>query len=190
MPGRRIGGLTFGLDLPVCWTSKCEPAQAQTVELTQAAAHSGIAGLHLAGATDAALFQWVEAAPGRIYDATVFVRGRVSSGNSVSLTLGWLDASQRYVGDCTLARLPEGEWTGWVRLRQGGVAPAGACWVGIGVRVQHQVPGDWVDVDDFSVKEFPRNVETQVSVFSFFRPRCSAVPVQPISSGSATARTR
>jgi len=188
VPGRRISGLTFGLDLPVCWTSKCEPAQAQTVELTQAAAHSGIAGLHLAGATDAALFQWVEAAPGRIYDVTVFVRGRVSPGNSMSL--GWLDASQRYVGDCTLARLPEGEWTGWVRLRQGGVAPAGACWVGIGVRVQHQVPGDWVDVDDFSVKEFPRNVETQVSGFSFFRPRCSAVPVQPISSGSATARTR
>jgi hypothetical protein len=201
VPGRRIAGLSYGLDLPVCWTSKCEPAQAQTVELTEAAAHSGSAGLHLAGAADAALFQWVGAVQGRFYDATVFVRGRVSPGTSVALTLAWLDAAQQYVGGCTLERLPEGEWNGWVRLRQGGVAPAGACWVGIGVRVQHQVPGDWVDVDDFSVKEFPRNVETQVSgfsfsvvqrfpVFSFFRPRVPAVPVQPISSGSAIARTR
>jgi hypothetical protein len=107
----------------------------------------------LAGATDAAVLQWNEAVPGRTYDAAVFVRGRVSSGTSVILTLGWLDAGQKPVGNVLLARLPEGEWNEWVRLRQGGVAPAGARWVGIGVRVQHQVAGDWADVDDFSLRE-------------------------------------
>jgi hypothetical protein len=153
VPGRRIGGLAFGLDLPVSWTSMSEPAQAHSVEITRAAAHSGVAGLHFAGATDAALFQWVEAGPGRLYDATVFVRGRVSPGTSVALTLGWLDSAHEHVGGYTLARLPEGEWNGWVRLRQGGAAPADARFVGIGVRVQHQASGDWVDVDDFSLKE-------------------------------------
>ena len=156
-PGRRIGGLAYGFDLPAGWTSSCEPAQAQTVEFTAAAAHSGAVGLRVVGATDAALFQWVAAVPGTIYDATVFVRGRVAPGDSVVLTFGWLDASQRPVGGYKLARLPEGEWDGWVRLRQGGVAPAGTRWVGIGVRVQHQVAGDWVDLDDFSVSSCAGN---------------------------------
>jgi hypothetical protein len=157
VPGRRIGGLAYSLDLPASWASTCEPAQTQAVAITRAAARSGIAGLHFEGTLDAALFQWVQAVPGRVYDATVYVRGRVSPGNSVALTVGWLDAGQQHLGDCTVERLPEGEWTGWVRLRQGGTAPAGAHWVGIGVRVQHQVPGDWVDVDDFSLQEQARN---------------------------------
>jgi hypothetical protein len=159
--GRRIAGLAFGFDFPVGWASRGEPAQTQTAEYTRAAAHSGVVGLHLAGAADAALFRWVNAVPGRIYDASVFVRGRISPADSVVLTLAWLDASQKYLGGCVLARLPEGEWAEWVQLRQGGVAPAGTSWIGIGVRVQHQVPGDWVDVDDFSVKESgAENAET------------------------------
>jgi hypothetical protein len=153
VPGRRIAGLAYGLDLPAAWSSKNEPVQDQEALLLPGAAHGGGVGLHLAGSADAALFQWTEALPGRSYDATVFVRGRVASGNIVALTLGWLDASQKPVGNVLLARLPEGEWSEWVRLRQGGVAPAGARWVGIGVRVQHQVTGDWADVDDFSLRE-------------------------------------
>ncbi len=161
VPGRRIGGLAYSLDLPASWASTCEPAQAQSVATTRAAARSGIAGLHFEGTLDAALFQWVQAVPGRVYDASVFVRGRVSPGDSVALTVGWLDAGQQHLGDCTVERLPEGEWAGWVRLRQGGVAPPGAHWVGIGVRVQHQVPGDWVDVDDFSLVQFPASPDTR-----------------------------
>jgi hypothetical protein len=153
VPGRRIAGLAYGLDLPAAWSSKNEPVQDQEALLLPGAAHGGGVGLHLAGSADTALFQWTEALPGRLYDATVYVRGRVSSGTIVALTLGWLDAGQRPVGNVLLARLPEGDWSGWVRLRQGGVAPAGARWVGIGVRVQHQVAGDWVDVDDFSLRE-------------------------------------
>ena len=117
------------------------------------AAHGGAVGLHLSGTADAAVLQWNEADPGRTYDAAVFVRGRVSSGTSVILTLGWLDAGQRHVGSVLVTRLPEGEWHEWVRLRQGGVAPPDARWVGIGVRVQHQVAGDWADVDDVSLRE-------------------------------------
>jgi len=154
--GRRIAGLDYGFSAPVCWTSSCEPAQLQIVKIAGSAARSGASGLHVAGAIDAAMFQWVQAEPGRTYDAAVFVRGRVAPGTSVVLTLGWLDAAQRHVGEYNLARLPEGEWTGWVRLRQGGVAPAGARWAGIGVRVQHQVADDWVDVDDFSLKQSSR----------------------------------
>lgn len=51
-----------------------------------------------------------------------------------------------------MMRLPGGLWPTWVTLRQGARAPAKAAWVGVGIRVQHQAPGDWVEADDFSLR--------------------------------------
>ena len=49
--------------------------------------------------------------------------------------------------------LPDGDWPEWVTLRQAGHPPKGAVWVGLGLRVQNQVEGDWVEAKGFSLAE-------------------------------------
>lgn len=152
-PERRIAGLTYTIGLPEPWQSRVEPVEHHAGAVVAAAARTGAQGLRISGAENDTVFHWLPATEGKLYLASVTARGRVSLSNAVTLTLGWLDAAQRPVGTVVVARLPEGEWPDWVELRQGGWAPPQAAWMGIGVRVQHQSPGDWVEFDDFSLQE-------------------------------------
>jgi hypothetical protein len=89
-----------------------------------------------------------------LYRAGVVVRGHVSPGTIVSLTFAWLDARERHLGFKAL-RLPDGDWPKWVTLQQAGLPPTGAKWVGLGIRVQNQVAGDWLEARDFFLTTCP-----------------------------------
>jgi|GEM_PF-6022608 len=79
------------------------------------------------------------------------MRGQVGPGGAVALTFGWLDANRHNLGWTTM-RLPEGKWGEWRLLAQGGRPPPGAVWVGVGVRIEHQMGDDWVEICDLSLK--------------------------------------
>ena len=153
VPGRKIAGLSYGIDLPAPWQSLIEPTQHHAASVSSAAAHRGGRGLRISGAENTVLHQWVPIQPGRIYVASVWTRALVSSSTVVTLELGWLDAQQRHVGTSVVARIPEGEWPNWIQLVQGVKAPPEAKWAGIGIRVQHQMGADWAEFDDFSLLE-------------------------------------
>ena len=85
------------------------------------------------------------------YLGRVSVRGRVSPGTVVMLTLGWLDRAQRVL-PTTVIRLPDGDWNDWSVLSLMVPPPVGAVWVGMGIRVQYQVAGDWAELRDFSLQ--------------------------------------
>lgn len=139
-PARQIAGLVYGLELPPPWQSRVEPAEDHRASWAEPGKI-----LRVSGTTDTAFYQWLPAQAGRLYAATVKMRGRLSSSAAVTLTLGWLDPQNRPLGYAVL-RLPVGEPGEWSELRQGGVAPAGAAWVGVGVRLQHQEISDWVEI--------------------------------------------
>lgn len=150
---RMIGGLAHGIGLPAGWVSRAEPTQAARAGLELGAARTGLQGLGISGAVNTTLFRWLPAKPGALYVAAVQARGLAKPGAAVTLLLGWLDAGQRNFGTAAVIRLPDGDWPDWMELQQAARAPAGAAWVGIGVRVQNQVAGDWAQFDDFSLKE-------------------------------------
>ncbi len=52
-------------------------------------------------------------------------------------------------------RLPEGVNDGWVELNLIEPPPPQATWVGVGLRVQYQVAGDWAEARDFSLQAIP-----------------------------------
>jgi hypothetical protein len=156
-PGLRIGGLPYDPDLPHPWHGQIEPTQSSQVTIEEGS--SNTMGqprgrvLRVSGAEDATVFQWLPAKPGALYLASVRTRGLVSSSDAVALTVGWLDRKQQHIGTVVAMRLPDGSWPDWVSLDQGARAPAGAAWVGIGIRVMHQVKGDWAEFADFSLRE-------------------------------------
>lgn len=152
-PGKRIAGLSYGIDLPGAWQSMVEPTESHAAEVNQAASRTGAGGLRISGAVNTTVYQWLPAKAGRVYVAGVHSRGRVSSSNAVFLTFGWLDAEGRHLGKSLAARLPDGSWPDWVELQQGALAPPGTVWVGIGIHLQSQLPGDWAEFDDFSLSE-------------------------------------
>lgn len=147
-PARTIAGLTYGVALPVGWQSKVEPAEHHRAEFTPA---GGDRALRVEGTKDTMVSQWVAVRQPGIHRASIAVRGRVSPGNAVTLILAFLDAAHRHVG-FKAVRLPDGEWPEWVHLAQAEASPDGAVWVGIGLRVQNQVHGDWVEAREFSVQ--------------------------------------
>lgn len=173
VPGRRIAGLNYGISLPAPWLSETEPTEDGVAKLRESSHASVGAGrpgspaasaprfLHLGGQVDATAYQWVHATGGRLYLASAQTRGRVSSSDRVTLTLGFLDAQQKPVGRVVVMRLPEGAWPRWVTLRQGERAPATAAWVGVGLRIQHQVPGDWADFAKFSLQEADEKLKAE-----------------------------
>ena len=153
-----IAGLAFGIGLPEGWNSQVEPTELHRGELTATSAHTGNRGLRISGATNTTVFRWLPATPSAFYTAQMQVRGRVTPSNAVTLTLGWLDGQQRALGTVKVVRLPDGTWPDWQTLTQGGRAPATTAWVGVGLRVQNQMPGDWAEFDDFSLVEVARSV--------------------------------
>jgi hypothetical protein len=156
-PARRIAGLEYGVALPEPWTSRVEPAERHRAVLRDGASVAGALRnrvLRISGTRDTAIFQWNEVEAGAFYLAQVRMNGRVGPSCAATLTFGWLDAQQRNLGYTTM-RLPEGEWPAPLILSQGGRPPAGAAYVGVGVRIQFQTGDDWVDVSDLSLKVSP-----------------------------------
>ncbi len=151
--GKKIGGLTYGVDLPGTWRGKVEPTETHAAVVSAASARTGLAGLRISGAVSTTVFQWRPAKPDRLYVASVFTRARVSSSDAVYVQIGWLDAHWQRLAKTLYLRLPAGEWPEWVALRQGGRAPPGAAWVGVGILLKNQLPGDWAEFDDFSLRE-------------------------------------
>lgn len=58
LPGKRIAGLPYGIDLPGAWKSQVEPTQTHVGAMTKAVARSG-------GAISTTIFQWVPAKAGQ-----------------------------------------------------------------------------------------------------------------------------
>jgi hypothetical protein len=175
IPARTIAGLEYGAALPAEWVSKVEPAERHRALLAEvrkpeagrqtpesggraeredgslSIESSGPRVLRISGTTDTAVFQWDAVEGNAFYLAQATMRGRVGPGCAATLLMGWLDANARNLGYSTM-RLPEGDWPESLVLSQGGFPPAGAAYVGIGVRVQHQTGDDWVEVSGFKLK--------------------------------------
>jgi hypothetical protein len=155
LPGRTIAGLPYGVALPAEWQSKVEPAQFHRAAFVGGDAERA---LRISGTKDTMLSQWAPLPPrpagdeGTLQHAEITVRGHVSPGTAVHLVFAWLDAQEKHLG-ARMVRLPDGDWPAWVTLRQAAPPPAGAVWVGLGLRVQNQVAGDWIEAKDFSLTE-------------------------------------
>ena len=139
-PVRQIAGLTYGIALPPPWQCRVEPYQTHRASWTEPGKV-----LRIGGTEETSVFQWLPAAPGKYYRASVVIRGRLSVSAIANLTLGWLDRDQNPLG-VTVLRLPEGDWREWGELLQGAVAPSKAAWVGVGIHVQHQAKDDWIEI--------------------------------------------
>lgn len=154
-PARTMAGLPYGVALPAEWQSRVEPAQFHRAELVDEGTERAV---RISGTKDTTVSQWAPLPArgiddsGALQRAAITVRGRVSPGTAVHLVFSWLDAKERHLG-FKMVRLPDGDWPQWVTLRQAGVPPAGATWVGLGLRVQNQVKGDWVEAKGFGATE-------------------------------------
>lgn len=144
-PPKQIGGLVYGVAMPEGWITRVEPAEGQRAHL-----EDGV--LRLERNKETFVYQWLPATGGAKYRATVRVRGCVQPSATASLTLSWLDERQTPLG-IKIHRLPEGAWTEWVTLEVAQDLPAAARWIGTGVRVQHQLDGDWLEAREFCLEQ-------------------------------------
>lgn len=157
-PGLRIAGLMYAPDLPAPWRARNQPTRTSQMILRRESqpgenAANSAPVLRFSGAEGATVYQWVRAKPGALYLASVEMRGLVSSGDAVTLAVGWLDEKERRIGKVVSMRLPDGSWPEWVDLCQGARAPTDAAWVGITMTVMHQVGADWAEGRRFSLRE-------------------------------------
>lgn len=150
-PPRTIATLTYGMSMPVEWRSSVEPAQFHRGVL-----QDGPEGrvVRLEGTKDTTISQWVPLGGPGLHRAEIRVRGKVQPATAVKLVFAWLNGEHRHVG-FNVVRLPEGEWPEWVTLKSAALPPADAAWVGLGLRVQNQVAGDWVEATGFSLTVEP-----------------------------------
>ena len=154
--GLRIAGLQYRADITAGWNSRVEPAEDVVAAVTAAAARTGSAGLRLANNKYASVFAWSPRPQARGFEVAAYLRGQLSSSARVMLTISWLDASQRLIGIRRVRFIPTST-SEWTRLRVGQATPANAVWVGACITAAYQLPGDWVDVDDASLKPWEMN---------------------------------
>jgi hypothetical protein len=88
--------------------------------------------------------------PGLHYRSISF-RGSVSPGKLERVAIAWLDVHEHLIGQ-TVSRLPDGDGGGLVRIERAIRPPSGAVCVGVGIGVQNQVDGDWIEVRDFRLR--------------------------------------
>jgi hypothetical protein len=151
LPARTIAELPYGVALPAEWQSKVEPAQHHRAGLSETEPRV----LRISGSADTQVFQWNRVPRGAAAVlGRVMVRGHVTSGTVVMLTLGWLDRAEEHL-PTKVIRLPAGDWGEWVTLELMLEPPAGAAWVGLGLRVQYQVAGDWAEAKGFALQSVP-----------------------------------
>jgi hypothetical protein len=162
------------------WVGKGEPFETRKIELAALRAEESAAGnatpvpslqsvspgpqlsnlnsqlprsLRYSGVNQEGLYQTVPAQPGALYRATVRVRGKVSPGNQTFLLLTFADARGRNVDGGHIDRLPLGEWPEWTTLETIVRAPAGAVWLGFGLRALYQVNDDYVEFAEPSLQQ-------------------------------------
>ena len=150
-PGLRIAGLQYRADITAGWDSRVEPAENAVAAVTAAAARTGSSGLRLANHKYASVFAWSSLQEAGGFEVAAFLRGQLSSSARVMLSISWLDASQRIIGSRRVRFIPTST-TVWTRIRVGQASPSNAAWVGVCITVTYQLPGDWVDVDDVSLR--------------------------------------
>jgi hypothetical protein len=107
--------------------------------------------LRLANHKYASVFAWSPLQQAGGFEVAAFLRGRLSSSARVMLSISWLDASQRIIGSRRVRFIPTST-TEWTRIRVGQASPSNAAWVGVCITVTNQLPGNWVDVDDVSLR--------------------------------------
>jgi hypothetical protein len=149
--GLRIAGLQYRADITAGWDSRVEPAENAVAAVMAAAARTGSGGLRLANHKYASVFAWSPRQEARGFEVAAFLRGQLSSSARVMLSISWLDASQRIIGSRRVRYIPTST-TEWTRIRVGQASPSNAAWVGVCITVAYQLPGDWVDVDDVSLR--------------------------------------
>jgi hypothetical protein len=150
-PGLRIAGLQYRADITAGWDSRVEPAEDAVAVVMAAAARTGSSGLRLANHKYASVFAWSPLQQAGGFEVAAFLRGRLSSSARVMLSISWLDASQRIIGSRRVRFIPTST-TEWTRIRVGQASPSNAAWVGVCITVTNQLPGNWVDVDDVSLR--------------------------------------
>ena len=150
-PGLRIAGLQYRADLTAGWDSRVEPAENVVAAVTAAAARTGSAGLRLANHKYTSVFFWSPRQLAQGFEVAAYLRGQLSSSARVMLSISWLDASQRLIGSRRVRFIPTST-TEWTRIRVGQASPVNAAWVAVGIVAISQLPGDWVDVDDVSLR--------------------------------------
>lgn len=145
---RIIADLPYGIPQPDPWHSRVEPRETHRAEWVDFPDGRLI---RLTGTVDTQLGQWTSTGGSSVHVASIKVRGRLSPGASAQLTVAWLGANNRHLAFRSV-RLPVGEWPEWVTLRQSGPAPAGAVSVGMSLRVENQVAGDWIEARGASLR--------------------------------------
>jgi hypothetical protein len=150
-PGLRIAGLQYRADLTAGWDSRVEPAENVVAAVTAAAARTGRGGLRLANDKYVSVFFWSPRQLAQGFEVAAYLRGQLSSSARVMLSISWLDASQQLIGSRRVRFIPT-TTTEWTRIRVGQASPVNAAWVAVGIEAVSQLPGDWVDVDDVSLR--------------------------------------
>jgi len=89
--------------------------------------------------------------PGELCVAEVQMRGRSSPGNDAALTLAFVDAAGKLVGEYRTTMLPKGEST-WRRLTLADTAPATARYVVVGLVATRQFDGDWLEAAEATLR--------------------------------------
>lgn len=146
-PAHCVARLDYGLPAPAAWHSRAEPTQFLRAQWSDSPPRT----LHLTGSRDSQIYQWAAYSGGGLSEAQLMLRGHFSSSSSASLVLSWLNGDRQPCGTKTI-RLPEGDWPEWRTLSVVGPIPAGAAWVGVGLRVRNQAKGDWVEVREIHLR--------------------------------------
>lgn len=138
------------------WQGRTEPAE--TRELSLLTNPDGSKRVRYVGCMNESLSQWASATPGNLYRATVRMKGRVSPGSIVMLSVSFLDGKSERVGQIHIDRLPAGEWNDAVALEIIVRAPAKAAWVGFSPSAYNQMPGDWLEFEGLSLREIDSSI--------------------------------
>lgn len=149
--GQRIAELQYRADITAGWDSRLEPVEALVAEVRAAAAHTGSGGLHLANHKFSKIFAWHPVSSAAGYEVSAYFRGQLCNSTRATLVISWLDANNRQIVYRGIRFLPKNA-TEWVRLRVGQATPPGAVWVSASIILTTQLPGDWVEVDDVSLR--------------------------------------
>ena len=136
-------------ELPADWNVRAVATEHGRVTLGPAFA--GVRVLRIEGAWDTEIGQTQLAEPGRLYVAEVQMRGWSSPGNDAALTLAFVDAGGKTVGDYRSTMLPKGE-SGWRTLVLAAGAPENAKYVVVGLSALRQFGGDWLEATGVSLR--------------------------------------
>jgi hypothetical protein len=133
------------------WGGKTEPTEHRKIDLFRDS--DGTQRVRYSGCNQETLWQWRQAKPGHLYRATVWVKGYVNPGTMVYLLIPFTDKNGQHIGAGHIDRLPTGDWPGGVQLEVLVRAPANATNVAASLRTLYQVPSDWTEWEQLSLRD-------------------------------------